>query len=150
MFKHILVATDGSALSRKSGLKAVKFAKSLGAKVTGFTAVPNYYSEVYFEYEYVSSAHMLTKAEYREQAEKVANKRLAVIESAAKAARVKYQSYIIYNDFPAEAIVKAARAKRCDLIIMASHGRRGLSRLLLGSETTKVLVQSKIPILIYR
>jgi nucleotide-binding universal stress UspA family protein len=93
---------------------------------------------------------MLTRTEYKKQAEKIAQKHLAFIEQAAKAARVKYQSDMRYDDFPAEAIVKAARAKRCDLIFMASHGRRGLSRVLMGSETLEILTKCKIPLLIYR
>jgi nucleotide-binding universal stress UspA family protein len=92
----------------------------------------------------------VTPASQRASAKKVARKALAEIEIAARVGGVPYASAILASDMPWEGILKTARAKRCDLIVMASHGRRGLSGLLLGSETTKVLTHSKIPVLVCR
>ncbi|MNC87484.1 Universal stress protein family protein [compost metagenome] len=95
-------------------------------------------------------AHFLSPRDYDVRARAIAQKNLKPVEKAAAAAGVSCDAMHAYNDFPYEEIVRAARRGKCDLIFMASHGRRGISRLLLGSETSKVLAHSKIPVLVVR
>jgi nucleotide-binding universal stress UspA family protein len=147
MYKHILIPTDGSALSRKAIAHGVKLAKSVGAKVTGLFAAPPATPMVYKDFVPVD---YMTPREHAEMIEKTAAKYLAVIEQAAKHAGVRYQCIHVTNDFPADAILAVAKQQKCDLIVMASHGRRGLAGVLLGSETQKVLTHSKIPVLVSR
>jgi nucleotide-binding universal stress UspA family protein len=147
MFKHILIPTDGSTLSKKAIKRGIALAKSARARVTGFYAAPQFRIEIYGEYV---PRNIVTPDQHRVAMKKRAQKYLAVIEKAADAARVRYRGHYVLSDFPYEAIIQAAKGKGCDLIFMASHGRRGLSGLLLGSETTKVLTHSKIPVLVYR
>jgi len=147
MFKHILVPTDGSELSVKAAKQAVKLAKTLGAKITGFYAAPDY-SSTYYGDGYILRAPS-AKAQ-AESAQKQARKCLSVIEVEAEVEKVPCEVFHVVSDSPYEAIIDAAKKKKCDLIFMASHGRRGLSGLVLGSETQKVLVHSKIPVLICR
>lgn len=147
MYKHILIPTDGSALSRKTIVNGVKFAKSVGAKVTGLFAAPPATPVVYKDFVPVD---YMTPQEHAEMIEKTVTKYLGVIEQAAKHAGVRCKCIHVTNDFPADAILAVAKQQKCDLIFMASHGRRGLAGVLLGSETQKVLTHSKIPVLIYR
>lgn len=147
MYKHILIPTDGSALSRKAIANGVKLAKSLGAKVTGLFAAPPATPMVYKDFVPVD---YMTPLEHAELIEKTAAKYLGVIEQAAKHAGVRCQCIHVTNDFPADAILAVAKQQKCDLIVMASHGRRGLAGVLLGSETQKVLTHSKIPVLVSR
>ena len=147
MYRHILVPTDGSTLSARAIKEAVKFARSSGAKITGFYAAAQYRLPVYGDY--IPPQSFNTK-EFERHAKEVATKHLGVIEKAAHAAGVRCRCAYVSNDRPAEAIVQAAKKHRCDLIFMASHGRRGLQGLLLGSETMKVLTHSKIPVLVHR
>ena len=147
MYKHILIPTDGSALSRKAIAHGVKFAKSVGAKVTGLFAAPPATPVVYKGFVPVD---YMTPRAHAEMIEKTAAKYLAVIEQAAKHAGVRCQCIHVTNDFPADAILAVAKQQKCDLIFMASHGRRGLAGVLLGSETQKVLTHSKIPVLVSR
>jgi nucleotide-binding universal stress UspA family protein len=91
-----------------------------------------------------------TQDEHAEMIEKASSKYLGVIEKACAAAGVPCQSVHVTNEFAADAIMEAAKKRKCDLIFMASHGRRGLSGVLLGSETQKVLTHSKVPVLVYR
>lgn len=147
MFKHILIPTDGSKLSNRAVKRGIALAKFTHAKVTGFYAAPQYRIEVYSEYV---PRNIVTPEQYRTAMKKRAQKFLAPIERAAAAAGVRFQGHHVFSDAPYDAIIQAAKSKGCDLIFMASHGRRGLSGLLLGSETTKVLTHSKIPVLVYR
>jgi len=147
MYKHILIPTDGSALSRKAIANGVKLAKSIGARVTGLFAAPPATPVVYKDFVPVG---YMTPLEHAELIEKTAAKYLGVIEQAAKHAGVRCQCIHVTNDFPADAILAAAKQQKCDLIVMASHGRRGLAGVLLGSETQKVLTHSKIPVLVSR
>jgi nucleotide-binding universal stress UspA family protein len=147
MFKKILLPTDGSDLSKKAVKKGVEFAKSIGAGVVGFFSPEDYRALMYSEYIPPS---LLSQEEFEENARKAAEKNLAFVEKAAAAAGVPYESYYLSSIAPWEAIVEAAKKKRCDLIFMASHGRTGLGALVLGSQTTKVLTHSKIPVLVYR
>jgi nucleotide-binding universal stress UspA family protein len=147
MFKNILVPTDGSALSKKAIKAGIAFAKSTGARVTGFYSPEPYEILAYGEY---FPPDLMSRAEWDERSKKTAQKFLAVIEKEAKAAGVACSSLHLARLAPWQAIVEAAKKKKCDLIFMASHGRTGLSGLLLGSQATKVATHSKIPVLIYR
>jgi nucleotide-binding universal stress UspA family protein len=147
MFKHILIPTDGSQLSKKAISNGVKFAQSVGARVTGFFAAPPYRPVAYEDFV---PANYMSPKQHEEATAKLAAKHLSSIEKACKEANVAYQGMHVTNEFPADAIIEAAKAKKCDLVFMASHGRRGLAGVLLGSETAKVLTHSKIPVLVYR
>jgi nucleotide-binding universal stress UspA family protein len=145
MFKHILVPTDGSELSEAAIQKGIQFAKSINAEVTGFHVI------VPFR---VFSLRMGTledtKEQYERQSEVQAEQFLGVIKKAAEKASVSCDTDYVTSSHPYEMIIKAAEQKGCDLIMMASHGRRGLQGLLIGSETHKVLTHTKIPVLVFR
>ena len=147
MFKHILVPTDGSKLSVKAAKQAVKLAKSLGARITGFHAAPNISSTYYGDGYILRVPSAKAQLEF---VEKQARKCLSVVEVEAGVEKVPCDVFHVISDSPYEAIIDAAKKKKCDLIFMASHGRRGLSGLVLGSETNKVLIHSKIPVLVCR
>lgn len=148
MYKHILVSTDGSKLSGKAIRTAVKLAHATGAKVTGVYVIAPFVTPAYAEgMLYVPG---LSPKRYQEITEREARKALAAIEIEARTGGVQYATTMLTADNPWEGIIRTAKAKRCDLIVMASHGRRGLAGLLLGSETTKVLTHSKIPVLVCR
>jgi len=147
MFKHILIPTDGSSASRGAIEAAVKLAKALGARVTGIVAAPPA-TPIIFRNRLPSGYD--TPRHNEVLIERAAAAHLAVIEKAAKAAGVRCSCLTVKSDFPADTILEAAKKAKCDLIVMASHGRRGLRGLLLGSETQKVLAASTIPVLVHR
>lgn len=147
MFKHILVPTDGSELSSDTVKRAVNFARETGAKITFFYAKPDYPVAYYGEGALIDPT---TPEKFAEMAEKQAQSILSVAMQEANAAGVNSASTSAVSDIPYEAIISASAAAGCDLIFMASHGRRGFSGLLLGSETQKVLTHSKTPVLVYR
>jgi nucleotide-binding universal stress UspA family protein len=147
MFKHILVPTDGSKLSAKAAKQAVMLAKTLGARITGFYAAPDYSSTYYSDGYILHAPSAKAQAEF---AQEHARKWLSAIEVEAEVEKVPCEVFHVVSDSPYEAIIDAAKKKKCDLIFMASHGRRGLSGLVLGSETQKVLTHSKIPVLVCR
>lgn len=147
MFRNILVPTDGSALSRKGVKKAVALAKATGAKVTGFHVAPAYKFNVYADY--IPPDFILPK-EYESRAGKIAARHLDAVKKECAAAGVSCAAYYVCSDFAADAIVKAAKKYKCDLVAMASHGRSGLSKMLIGSETQKVLAGTNIPVLVLR
>jgi nucleotide-binding universal stress UspA family protein len=145
MYKHIMIPTDGSELSEMAIRQGVAFAKSLNAKVTGIAVFPTFHT--------LAVAPMMvtdTPEQYRKDCEALAEKYLGVVKQEAKTAGVPCDVIQAVNDNPYEAIIDAAKSGGCDLIFMASHGRRGISALVLGSETTKVLTHSKIPVLVCR
>ena len=148
MYKHILVPTDGSRLSVKAVKAAVQLAKTLGAKVTGLYVIPPYVPPMYGEA--VVYVPEVSPKRYKELSEKEAKKALAAVEIEAQTAAVPCKVVSLTADQAWQGIIRTARAKKCDLIVMASHGRRGLTGLLLGSETTKVLTHSKTPVLVCR
>src|SRR4051794_28175520 len=152
MFKNILLPTDGSELSEKAIGKCMEFAKSTGAKVIGFHAEHRYSVLAYGAYAESGDIDTAppTKEDLARTEESLATKSLAAVEAAAREAGVECECFCLAPRHPFEAIVKAAEDKGCDLIFMASHGRRGLASLLLGSETIKVLTHTRIPVLIYR
>ncbi|MCX7163479.1 MAG: universal stress protein [Betaproteobacteria bacterium] len=147
MFKHILVPTDGSPLSSDAAARAIAFARETRAKVTFFFAKPDYPVAFYGEGALIDPT---TPDKFAEIAEQQAREILAAHEAAAKAEGVVSAGMSSVSDIPYEAIIAAAEEAGADLIFMASHGRRGISGLLLGSETQKVLTHSKIPVLVYR
>ena len=147
MFKHIIVPTDGSALSTDTAKKAVDFARETGAKVTFFYAKPDYPVAFYGEGALIDPT---TPEKFAEMADRQAAEILDSAAALARTAGVACASSAATSDTPYQAIIDAASARGCDLIFMASHGRRGLSGLLLGSETQKVLTHSKVPVLVYR
>ncbi|KAF0164737.1 MAG: hypothetical protein FD157_1901 [Rhodocyclaceae bacterium] len=147
MFKHILVPTDGSQLSSDTAKRAIAFAKETGAKITFFFAKPDYPVAFYGEGALIDPT---TPDKFAEMAEQQAKEILAGHEAAAQAEGVVSAAASSVSDIPYEAIIAAAEEAGADLIFMASHGRRGISGLLLGSETQKVLTHSKIPVLVYR
>ncbi len=147
MFKHILVPVDGSSLSMDTVKRAVSFSAEAGARITFFYAKPEYPVAFYGEGALIDPT---TPEKFAEMASNQANELLGKCEAAAKAEQVPCATENSTSDIPYEAIINAAEKFGCDLIFMASHGRRGFSGLLLGSETQKVLTHSKIPVLVYR
>jgi nucleotide-binding universal stress UspA family protein len=148
MYKHILVPTDGSKLSSHAVRAACNLAQTCGARITGIYVIPPYVPPIYAEgMIYIAD---LGPKRHKEVMQKAATKALAVLSAEARRAGVACAGVAPVADQPWEGILKAARGKRCDLIVMASHGRRGIAGLLLGSETTKVLTHSKIPVLVCR
>lgn len=147
MFKHFLVPTDGSPLSTDTVRRAVGFARECGARVTFFFAKPDYPVAFYGEGALIDPT---TPEKFAEMADRQADEVLVACAVIAREAGVDCAVDSSVSDAPYEAIIDSATAHGCDLIFMASHGRRGLSGLLLGSETQKVLTHSKIPVLVYR
>jgi nucleotide-binding universal stress UspA family protein len=148
MFKHILVSTDGSKLSAKAIRTAVQLAGATGAKLTGAFVIAPYSPPAYGEAAMYVPA--LSARRYKELSEREARKALAAVEVEARGAGLACSAAMLTAYTPWEGILRAAKGKKCDLIVMSSHGRRGLAGLLLGSETVKVLTHSKIPVLVCR
>jgi nucleotide-binding universal stress UspA family protein len=146
MFKHILIPTDGSPASVRAGKAAVELAGAVGARVTVFFAAP---AATPLVYEGLFPRY-LPPDEHAAVIERAAAKYLGAIADAAKSAGVRCETVHVTNEYPADAIVELAKRRKCDLIVMASHGRHGLSAALLGSETQKVLANAKIPVLVFR
>lgn len=144
MLQKILVPTDGSELSLQAMKGAVELAGRLGSSIVGVTVVEPY------AYASLSEYRPETIAEYEQRADQLARDRLDVLAAQASAAGVPFDSVVSRSFSPYEAIIEAARTTNCDAIFMASHGRRGLSAVLLGSETQKVLTHSHLPVMVYR
>jgi len=146
MFRHILIPTDGSSFSDTAVKNGVKLAKEMNAKVTGL-----HVTEPFHVMATDSETLTETRSEYESHAKASGQRVLTAFEKAAKdAGVVTFETTVVESENPYEVIINTARDKGCDLILMASHGRRGLQALLLGSETHKVLIHSKIPVLVYR
>ena len=145
MFKHLLLPTDGSPLSESAVLKGIEFARHQGARVTGVHVSPRFHVLTY-------RTEMLeeTRVEYERDSRAHAERYLAFIAKAALDAGVPCETARKISDEVAEAILETAREHACDLIAMASRGRRGMSGLLLGSETHRVLTHTAIPVLVWR
>ena len=146
MYKHILIATDGSKLAQKAVDQGLGLAKALGAKVSAVTITEPRAAVVPAE---VAIAFPTVEA-YENAAAASAAKCLAAVDSAAKKLGVSCDTKHLSDQYPAEGIIAYAKEKNCDLIVMASHGRRGLRRLLLGSQAIDVLTYSSVPVLICR
>ena len=147
MFKNILIPTDGSRLSQKAAIAGVALAKSLGSKVTAFFAAPPATPIVYRDHLPVGYA---TPGEHEEMIKKTAAKYLGFVERAATKAGISCESVHVTSDYPEEGILKVAQKKKCDLIVMATHGQGGLRGMFIGSVTQKVLNQAKIPVMVFR
>jgi nucleotide-binding universal stress UspA family protein len=147
MFKHLLIPTDGSELSEAAIQAGVQFAKSINAKVTGFHAMPKFH--MVYGPEGVIETRQDSVDFVKDSKAHDAERFLAVIMQAAKAADVPCETALQTSDQPYEAIIATAKEKGCDLILMASNGRRGVQAFLIGSETQKVLTHSKIPVLVF-
>ncbi len=145
MFSHVLLPTDGSALSQAANVKGIRFAKELKLKVTGVSVMPKFHV-------FTFDTAMLedTKQQFLVHARAQAESNVALLQREAAEQGVLCETVVEVSDHPYEAIIRTADAKGCDLILMASHGRRGVQGMLLGSETQKVLTHSKIPVLVYR
>lgn len=148
MYKHILVATDGSELARKGLEHGLALAKLIEAKVTILTVSEPLRPEV-------SRAARLAGVEnassrYDQQVAELMKERFAFIEQRARKHDISVNLAHEIDDAPAEAIVRFAKLRECDLIVMSSHGRRGVQKMLLGSQTSEVLVRTTIPVLVIR
>ena len=145
MYKHILIPTDGSALSREAVEYGVRLTKAIDAKVDLLTV-----TEPFHVFSLEVDQLEDTRESYRRHMTERATRILSEAEAVAAAAGVRYNKVHLEDDQPYRAIIRTAEEHGCDLIVMASHGRRGVSALVLGSETMKVLTHSNIPVLVYR
>jgi nucleotide-binding universal stress UspA family protein len=145
MYKNILIPTDGSELAEKAVKSGIAFAKEINAKITVLTVAAPFHV-------FTFNTHVVedTPAEYRKRISEHTTKTLEQAAGAAKAAGVACGTVQMEHEHPYQAIIDTARTKGCDLIMMASHGRRGIAAVVLGSETVKVLTHSKIPVLVHR
>ena len=148
MFKHIILPTDGSELSNAAVHEGIRFAKSIGAKVTGICVMPSQHP--FFYRGMNAEVYLELQADKHKELRKVAEAFLSVIEKGAREEGISCNVVVETSDHPYETIVQVAERVGCDLIMMASHGRRGVKAVLLSSETQKVLTHSKIPVLVYR
>jgi nucleotide-binding universal stress UspA family protein len=146
MYQHILISTDGSEIAQKGVDHGLALAKALGAKVTIIMVSESLFKFVGGESGLSATAYL----EYTEYQRDAAVKVLASGSEAAERAGIEADTVLLENNLPAEAIVQTAKARNCDLIAMSSHGRRGLSRLILGSVTSEVLANSPVPVLVVR
>jgi nucleotide-binding universal stress UspA family protein len=147
MFKHILIPTDGSETGAKAIQAGVKLAAEMGARVTGFHAEETRPLHLH------SAAYGVEKdlvAEFDRRSREFAERTVGEIGKAAKDAGVPFEPLIVRSSRPAQAIVDAAAQRKCDVIVMGSHGHRGLAGLVLGSVTNQVLTHSSIPVLVFR
>lgn len=148
MYNHVLIPSDGSEVAEKAVKAGIEFARTVGARITAFTAVPEY--RLPGQAEIMSHKRVLSPQEHGERAKGRAQEILAAIVQRAAAVGVECDGDYALCDRPHEAIIGAAKKHSCDLIFMASHGRSGLSAFLRGSETRGVLARSTIPTLVYR
>lgn len=144
MFQHILIPTDGSELSDKALAAGIDFAKAMDASVLVITVVEPY------SYSNLSEYRPESIDQYDSRVKEMAQERLELCREMVERKGVKCQIQAYKSFSPSEAIIQAATENNCDLIFMASHGRQGLAAVLLGSETQKVLTNSKIPVMVYR
>lgn len=145
MYKHLLIATDGSELASKAVEQGIALAKALNAKITAVFVTESWATKVPGE-----MAIGFPIDAYEKSCADSASLLLGKVATAAKAAGVACEQKHVRDQFPADGIIEQAKASGCDLIVMASHGRRGLSRLLLGSQANQVVTHSAIPVLICR
>ena len=146
MFKHVLICTDGSSLANKAAKAGVALARALRARVTAYCAIEEL-QPIYLE-GYALDKKTLDG--FEDGARYVGQKRVDAIGKIAKAAGVPFASVVTRASTAYEGIIDAAKKQKCDVIFMASHGRRGLSKLIMGSVTQQVLTHSKIPVVVYR
>lgn len=145
LFQHLLITTDGSRLAEDAARKALGLAKALGARATALT--------VSLPYRVFTAAYVMvsdTEEVYNEECRRGAARYLAPIKEAAGAAGVVCDELHVFHEQAYAAIIYAAEQRGCDLICMASHGRTGLTALVVGSVTMKVLTHSRMPVLVWR
>jgi nucleotide-binding universal stress UspA family protein len=145
MYANILIPTDGSELSGKAVQHGIALAKQIGAKVTALMVLPPFHT-------FTTDTQMIenTPAQYKARMQEHVEKTLGAVGRAALAADVACETIQVEHEHPYRVIIDIADSKGCDLIVMASHGRRGISAIVLGSETVKVLTHCKIPVLVHR
>ena len=145
MYTNVLIPTDGSELAGKAVQHGIALAKRIGAKATALTVLRPFHM-------LTTDPQMIedTPAQYRARMQKHAEKTLGAVANAAQAAGVACKTVQVEHEHPYRAIIDTAETKGCDLIVMASHGRHGISAIVLGSETVKVLTHCKIPVLVHR
>ena len=148
MFKHILIPTDGSPLANKAVKAGIRFARHLGARVTGYHAIETMHPQVYGEGYTIGSNKVVETLTQR--AKEMGVRKIEHVAKVAKAAGVPFRGIVTIAESPYEGIIETARKQKCDAIFIASHGRRGLTGLILGSVTQRVLSHSKLPVLVYR
>jgi nucleotide-binding universal stress UspA family protein len=144
MYKRILVPTDGSDITAKAVSTAVSLARTLGAQLLTISVKEP------FPYSAISEMQPTPPQEFYDAQERIAAARVKTVVDAAQAEGLSCQAHTVEALHPWEAIVEHAAKQNCDLIVMASHGRRGVAAMLLGSETQRVLIHSKVPVLIVR
>ena len=146
MFQNILIPTDGSEQSQRAVRFGVDLAKLHGGRVTGIHVIPDYHLLIAYE----GAFDPVTEERIEEEAKARADTYLGFIREIASAATVPCSTACETSDHPYEAILRTCEANHCDLIVMTSHGRKGLAAVLLGSETRKVLTHAKVPVLVVR
>lgn len=144
MFKRILVPTDGSDITARAVDTAVALAKQLGAQVVALSVKEP------FPYDLMSEMQPVAPQDFFDAQERIATSRIRQVQDSCAAAGVVCEPHTVEAHRPWEAIIGLATSAGCDLLVMASHGRRGVSALLLGSETQKVLTHSSVPVLVVR
>ena len=144
MYKRILVPTDGSDITANAVSTAVSLAKSLGAQLLTISVKEP------FPYSAISEMQPTPPQEFYDAQERIATTRVKTVADAAQAAGLSCEAHTVEALHPWEAIIEHAKLKQCDLIVMASHGRRGVAAMLLGSETTRVLVHCDVPVLVVK
>jgi len=144
MYKSILIPTDGSDITSKAVSNAVDLARALGASLSTITVKEP------FPYSAISEMQPIPPQEFYDAQERIAVARVKAVVDAAATAGVPCKAFTVEAQHPWEAIIDHAKAQGCDLIVMASHGRRGVSALLIGSETSRVLTHSPIPVLVVK
>ena len=147
MYTRILVATDGSSLSKKAVANAIQLAATCGAELVALKVVPRY-PQTYFEGSIPLSPNEIGRIE--KQWADAAAENLASVQKSATAKGVTCKTVTVKSDVVSDAIINTAKKQKVDLVVMASHGRKGIKRLLLGSETQQVLTHSHIPVLVLR
>ena len=141
MYRNILVPTDGSDITQKAVQTAITLAKTLGAKLSTISVKEP------FPYSAISEMQPVPPQEFYDAQERIAASRVKAVVDAARAAGVACSGHTVEALHPWEAILDHAKAQQCDLVVMASHGRRGVAAMLLGSETQRVLIHSTLPVL---
>jgi nucleotide-binding universal stress UspA family protein len=148
MFKHILIATDGSELADKAVVQGLALAKALNAKVTAVTVTEPWDA---LSMAAIAEGRMRNPIpDYEERTAAAANRILWSVVDKAKKVDIPCTTIYVEDRHPAEGIIETAQVQMCDLIVMASHGRRGLERLLIGSQANRVVTLSSVPVLICR
>jgi len=146
MFQNILIPTDGSEQSQRAVKTGVELAKLHGGRVTGIHVIPDYHLLIAYE----GAFDPVTEERIEEEAKARADSYLGHVREAASAAGVPCSTVCETSDHPYDAILRTCEASGCDLILMTSHGRKGLAAVLLGSETRKVLTHATVPVLVVR